>query len=83
MDISEKTWKWPQKGNFNRETGSILIAAPNNAKRTNYVKTKIDKTQQNRKCSLCDDRDETINYIISECSKLAQKEYKTRHDCGR
>ena len=27
-----------------------------------------------------DDRDETINPIISECSKLAQKEYKTRHD---
>ena len=25
-------------------------------------------------------RDETINHIISECSKLAQKEYKTRHD---
>ena len=26
------------------------------------------------------DRDETIDYIISECSKLARKEYKTRHD---
>ena len=24
--------------------------------------------------------DETINHIISECSKLTQKEYKTRHD---
>ena len=24
--------------------------------------------------------DETINHIISECSKLAQKKYKTRHD---
>ena len=24
--------------------------------------------------------DETINHIISECSKLAQKEYKARHD---
>ena len=37
-----------------------------------------DKTQQNSKCRLCGDRDETIDYIISECSKLAQKEYKTR-----
>ena len=35
------------------------------------------KTQQNSKCRLCGDRDETINHIIS---KLAQKEYKTRHD---
>ena len=37
-------------------------------------------TQQNSKCRLCGDRDETINHIISECSKLAQKECKTRHD---
>ena len=36
--------------------------------------------QQNSKSRLCSDRDETINHIISECSKLAQKEYKTRHD---
>ena len=26
------------------------------------------------------DRDETINHIISECSKLAQREYKARHN---
>ena len=26
------------------------------------------------------DRDETINHIIGECSKLVQKVYKTRHD---
>ena len=44
------------------------------------MKAKIDKTQQNSKCKLCGDRDEMINHIISECSKLAQKEYKTRHD---
>ena len=29
---------------------------------------------------LCADRDETINHIISECSKSAQNEYKTRND---
>ena len=38
------------------------------------------KMQQNSKCRLCGDRDETIKPIISECSKLAQKEYKTRHE---
>ena len=36
--------------------------------------------QQNSKCSLCGDRDETINHIISKCSKLAQKEYKIKHN---
>ena len=38
--------------------------------------------QQNSKCKLCGDRDETINHIISECSKSSQKEYNIRHDCG-
>ena len=35
--------------------------------------------QQNSRCWLCGESDKTINHIISECSKLAQKEYKTRH----
>ena len=75
----DKTWTWLGKGNFKRETESLLIAAQDNAVRTNHIKARIDKTQQNSKCRLCGDRDETINHIISECSKLAQKEYKTRH----
>ena len=41
---------------------------------------KIDKTQQNCKFRLYGDGDETIKRIISECSKLAQQEYKTGHD---
>ncbi len=50
----------------NRETESLLIAAQNNAIRTNRIKARIDKTQQNSKCRLCGDRDETINHIIIE-----------------
>ena len=40
----------------------------------------IKITQQNSKCRLCGDRDETINHVISECSKLALKEYNTKLD---
>ena len=32
----------------------------------------------NSMCRLCGDRDETKNHINSECSKLAQREDKTR-----
>ena len=39
----------------------------------------IDKTQQNFKCRLCGRRYESINHIISECTKLAQKGYKASH----
>ena len=63
-----------------REMESLLKAAQDNVIRNNLIKARIDKTQQNSKCRLCCDRDETINHMISECSKLAQKEYKARQD---
>ena len=63
-----------------RETESLLIAAQNNAIRSNHIKARIDETQQNSRYRLCGNRDETINHLKSECSELAQKEYKTRHD---
>ena len=57
----------------------VVVVVVVNAIRTNHIKTRIDKTLQNSKCRLCGEGNETINHIISECSKLAQKEYKTRH----
>ena len=69
----DKTWTWLIKGNFEKETETLLMAA-----QTYHIKARIDKTQQNSHI-LCSDRDETINHIISEYSKLAQ-EYKARHD---
>ena len=56
------------------------MAAQNSAIGTNHIKARIDKTPQNSKYRLCSDRDETINHIISEWSKLAQKKYKARYD---
>ena len=52
----EKTWTWLRKGNLKRETESLLIAAQDNAIRTNLIKARIDKTQQNSKCRLCGER---------------------------
>ena len=76
----DNTLRWLRKKKFKRETGSLLMATLNRTIRTNHIKVRIDKTQQNSKCRLCSDRDETINHIISECIILAQKEYKARHD---
>ena len=64
---------WLKKGNLNKETLSLLITAQNNAINTNHSKARIDKTQENNRCRLCDDRDEMFNHIIGECSKLAQE----------
>ena len=71
----EKIWTC-----LKRETESLPRAAQNNTLRINYIKTKIHNTQQNSSCKLYDDKDETINHILSECSKLAQKKYKSWRD---
>ena len=41
-----KTWTWQRKGNFNSETESLLIAAQDNAVRTNHIKARINKRMQ-------------------------------------
>ena len=40
-----KNWKRLRKGNFKRETESLLIAAQDNDLRTNHMKVRIEKTQ--------------------------------------
>ncbi len=51
----DKTWTWLRKGNFKREKESLLMAAQNSTIRTNHIKARVDKTQQNSKCRLCGD----------------------------
>ena len=41
---------------------------------------KVDKSQEGRKCRVFSRADEKINHVACECPKLAQKEYKRRHD---
>ena len=65
---------------FKKEKESLIVAAQNQSIRTNLVKTKIDKSQGDSLCRVCRNVDESIDHIISGFSKLAQKEYKRRHD---
>ena len=78
----EKTWTRLRKRILVREIESLLRAAENNAIGTNNIKARIDKMQQSNRCRLCGDRDETINHIITECSKLAQKDKKRLGEHG-
>ena len=56
------------------------MAAQNQNTRTNLVKAKIDKSQGDFLCRMCRKVDESIDHIVSGCSKRAQKEYKRRYD---
>ena len=93
--MGTKTTVWifqaTNKQNFTREDMDMAkkrkprerswISFKNSTKQPHdYVKAKIDQTQQNSKCRLSGERDETIYHIISECWKLAQKVYLTRYN---
>ena len=64
-----------------KETEGLIRAAQTQSLRTNAIKTNIDKTQQDSKCRMCKKKEETVSHIANECPKLAQREYKRRHDC--
>ena len=70
-----------RKENLKKETESLLITAQNNAIRTNYVKAKIDNMQQNNKCRLCDESDETIkSYKRMQQPNTKRVQDETRQD---
>ena len=69
-----------QNGTRKHETESLIFAAQEQAIGTNVIKGKIVKSHEQTKGTMCCKTDETINHIVSECPKLAQREYKRRHD---
>ena len=75
---SDQCWAYLQNGDLKRETESLIVTAQNQSIRTNLVKAKIDKSQRDSLCRVSRKVDESIDHIISGCSKLAQKEYKRR-----
>ena len=68
----KKTWTWLRNENLRKETENFSESSTKQRYK-DYVKARIDKKQQNNRCRLCGSRDKTINHIIRECSKLAQK----------
>ena len=63
-----------------KETEGLILAAQEQALRTNSIKHSIDKTSETPMCRLCGDSTETVRHIVSGCKKLAQGEYRKRHD---
>ena len=79
-EARKKRWLWLRSTGIKRETESLIMAAQEQAIRTNGIKAKIDKTQEESKCRMCGRVDETVNHVLSECRKMAQTEYKRTID---
>ena len=77
---SKDWWGWLRKGYLKRTTETLIMAAQEQAIRTSDVKAKIDKTQENSKYRIFGKAEECVNHVLSECTRLAQKEYKRQHD---
>ena len=76
---SGKSWHWLRNGNLKRETESLLSAAQEQTRTTNSVRKKYQENLSNN-CRLCETHVENFLHIVSDCSMLAQKEYKRRDD---
>ena len=76
----EKSWQWVRAGYMAKSTEAFLFAAQEQALRTRLVRANIDGEEIDPLCRLCGKVGETTGHLASGCSKLAQREYKRRHD---
>ena len=82
-DLSGVSWNWIRTGELRKETeGPIFAAHIDQALRTNAIKARIENQNVSSKCRMCGSHDETMQHILCSCPKLAQTEYKKRHDVG-
>ena len=51
-------------------------AAQDQALRTNSIRKRIDGEDISPLCRMCGEREEKIGLIVTQCKKLAQKEYE-------
>ena len=73
-------WQWLSRGDSKVGTETLLRPAQEQSVRTNYMKYHIDKTSESPMCRLRRKKGKSLQHITSGCEKLAQKEYKRRHD---
>ena len=60
-------------------TEALITSGQDQALNTNWHSRRILKTKQTDKCRRCGEHPETVNHIISGCSKLSQTVYLERH----
>jgi hypothetical protein len=71
----EDTFLWLSKGELKAETESEIVAAQDQALQTKDHATKILQTEEDSKCRLCHQFEETVDHIMSACPILAKDQY--------
>ena len=73
---SKRSWDWQKKGYLKKETESTIVAAQDQTLCTRNLRNAVYGENVQSICRVCGAADETVVHIVSECSKLAQKDYK-------
>ena len=68
------TWDWLRKSQLEKETENTVVAAQDQALCTRNVRNVVYEENVQSICLVCDAADETAAHIVSESSKVAQKE---------
>jgi Ni,Fe-hydrogenase III component G len=76
----EDTFLWLSKGDLKAEAESEIVAAQDQALQTKYHATKLLQTENDSKCRLCHQFEDTVDHIMSVCPTLAKEQYIERHD---
>ena len=77
----DATWAWLNKESLSRYTEADVFAAQDQATRTNWLRAAIRKEDEvTEKCRICNQHNESVEHILNGCTKLANGEYKHRHD---
>ena len=76
-----RSWEWLRTGDLKKATEGTIMAEQEEAIRTRMIRHTVDKENVSPLCRLCGERNETVAHLVSECTMLAQKQYKEwRHD---
>lgn len=76
----EKAWEWLGKSDLKVEMSTLICATQEQALRTNYPKDNNVKTANSALYRMFGEKGESVDHIVCEYKKLAQREYKRRYE---
>ena len=77
----DDTWSWLCSQSMPKHTEAVIFAAQDQALRTNWLRSVIERTAGlSPLCRVCREYNESVEHILNGCQKLANSEYKLRHD---
>ena len=77
---TDRTWQWLQGGYLSKSMEGFMMAAQEQALRTRWYRSCIQKEEIEQSCRACGKGKETVRHLTSACEVLSKGPYKKRHD---